>query len=116
MDFFEIVKKMQAKTYTECVAAMQGIKMSYKDVTPMIGEETITVIPPAAKNKVAIVMTGKNMRSAALKAYPTLNEDQQKFVKNMLEDFMKKGLCMPILGKMDKCNAEEKERIKAVIG
>ena len=51
MDFFEIVNKMQAKTYTECVAAMQGIKMTYKDVTPTIGTEEIKVIPPAAKNK-----------------------------------------------------------------
>ena len=116
MDFFEIVNKMQAKTYTECVAAMQGIKMTYKDVTPTIGTEEIKVIPPAAKNKMAIVMTGKSMRNAALNAYPTLNEEQQKFIKNMLEDFIKKGLKMPMLGKLDKCSNEEKEKILAVIG
>lgn len=115
MDFFEITKTMQAKTYTECVAAIQGIKMTYKDAVPTIGDEIINVIPPAAKNKMAIIITGKNMRNAALKAYPFLNEEQQSFIKNMLNDFIKKGLKMPMLGKLDKCSAEEKEKILSII-
>lgn len=115
MDFFEIVKTMQAKTYTECVAALQGTKMTYKEVIPTIGTEEIKVIPPAAKNKMAIVLTGKSMRNAALKAYPLLNEEQQKFIKNMLENYIRKGLSMPGLGKMDRCSKDEKEKILEVI-
>lgn len=115
MDFFKIVQKMNAKNYTECVAALQGAKMFFKADAMLCGNK-IAAFAPKKKDPEAIVKTSKNFRAAAIKAYPDLGTEQKVFISRVLLDFADNGFSMPVLGKLEECSEEEKGKIKEIIG
>lgn len=115
MDFFKITQKMNAKSYTECVAALQGAKMFFKSDT-LLGGYKIVAFSPKKNDQNAIVKTSQNFRAAAKAVYPDLMEDQRTFIRSTLMDFMEHGLSMPVLGKLEVCSEEEKAEIIGIIG